>query len=93
MSVPSLSPRAFELLTWLSDEQWVKPMDLGGRDGSHHSGTLALLVRHGLAERRRRTKPWGAVRAWMYRRTSAGRTRAVGARPADTLKADRWPGG
>lgn len=29
--------------------QWVSPMDVGGHNGSHHSATLRLLVRHGLA--------------------------------------------
>ena len=35
----------------LSDEVWLTPMMMGGTDGSHHSGTLAQLVRKGLAER------------------------------------------
>ena len=30
---------------------WAQPMDVGGRDGSHHSATLNQLVRKGLAER------------------------------------------
>lgn len=30
---------------------WARPMDVGGRDGSHHSQTLAKLVKKGLAER------------------------------------------
>lgn len=32
---------------------WTQPMDVGGRDGSHHSTTLNQLVRKGLAERKK----------------------------------------
>ena len=32
---------------------WARPMDVGGRDGSHHSATLAQLARQGLAERKK----------------------------------------
>lgn len=53
VALKPLSPRAAELLRWLDDKQWKTPRDLGGRDDSHHSGTLALLVRHGLAERQK----------------------------------------
>ena len=49
----SLSPRELELLRWLDDEQWVRPMDIGGRDGSHHSATLTRLASRGLAERKK----------------------------------------
>ena len=58
----------------LSDEQWCTPRMLGGTDGSHHSATLAQLVRKGLAERKSRG---GHTRnVWQYRRTRAGK-RAV----------------
>ena len=46
--------------------QWAKPMDVGGRDGSHHSYTLSRLVAKGLVERR----PRGAASlrgSWQYR--------------------------
>ena len=33
---------------------WAQPMDIGGRDGSHHSVTLNQLVRKELAERNKR---------------------------------------
>ena len=33
---------------------WVRPMDIGGRNGSHHSATLSRLVKLGFAEERRR---------------------------------------
>lgn len=32
---------------------WVQPMDIGGRDGSHDSATLAQLARRGLVERKK----------------------------------------
>lgn len=41
------------VLTHLDDELWLRPMDVGGRDGSHHSTTLARLARAGLAERKK----------------------------------------
>lgn len=55
----------------LPDKFWCSPRMLGGTDGSHHSATLAQLVRKGLAERRLRG---GHTRsAWEYRRTPTGR--------------------
>lgn len=49
---------------------WLTPMFCGGSDGSHHSATLARLVRSGLVERKRRA---GYVRAsYFYRITRAG---------------------
>ena len=33
---------------------WARPMDIGARDGSHHTTTLRSLVKKGLAERRLR---------------------------------------
>lgn len=67
-----LTPRQRELLCHqLNDEQWCTPMMLGGADGSHHSATLAQLVRKGLAERSNRG---GHTRnVWQYRRTPAGK--------------------
>ena len=32
---------------------WAQPMDIGGRDGSHHAATLSQLARHGLVERKK----------------------------------------
>jgi hypothetical protein len=50
-----LSDRKREVLDALSGlhEGWARPMDVGGRDGSHHSATLAQLAKHGLAERKK----------------------------------------
>ena len=55
----------------LLDTQWCTPRMLGGTDGSHHSATLAQLVRKGLAEQSNRG---GHTRnVWQYRRTPAGK--------------------
>jgi hypothetical protein len=53
-----------ELLTTLRDEcdhrathgasWWVRPMDLGGHDGSNHSYILSKLVKKGFADARQR---------------------------------------
>lgn len=32
---------------------WARPMDIGARDGSHHSATLGQLAKYGLAERKK----------------------------------------
>lgn len=48
-------------------ECWWRPMDLGGHDGSHHSRTLAKLVRLGLAERRQRGALCATRGSWEYR--------------------------
>lgn len=46
-----MTERQLEVLRNLDDELWLTPMSVGGRDGSHHSATLAQLARRGLAER------------------------------------------
>ncbi len=68
----TLSARDRELLELIcSVRGWVRPMDLGGKDGSHHSATLAKFVRHGWARRRLRG---GHTRgAYAYRATPVGR--------------------
>jgi len=49
---------------------WLTPMFCGGRDGSHHSATLAKLCRHGLVEK---TERGGWTRgSLLYRITPAG---------------------
>jgi hypothetical protein len=51
---------------------WVRPLDCGGFNGSHHSYTLAKLARRGLAERYKFGGPRekGSCR---YRINTAGR--------------------
>lgn len=49
----SLSDRNnLRALIWHRDRgrEWVTPLDCGGENGSHHSASLAKLVRHGFAE-------------------------------------------
>lgn len=47
-------------------KSWWRPMDVGGFDGSHHSRTLAKLVKLGLAERRKRGSLAGIRSSWEY---------------------------
>jgi hypothetical protein len=61
----TLVPRQDDEHPWLSDRQrdvldslaihgdWARPMDIGARDGSHHSATLSRLARQGLVERKK----------------------------------------
>lgn len=76
-----MTPRQRELLRALCDvdgDDFVRPMDVGGTDGSHHSKTLRQLVAKGYAERRERG---GWTRnAWGYRATDKGRAALHGAR-------------
>jgi hypothetical protein len=49
-----LSDRSLDVLDALAVYgDWARPMDIGGRDGSHHSVTLSLLSRRQLAERKK----------------------------------------
>lgn len=34
--------------------EWCTPLDIGGHNGSHHSGTLATLARRGLVQFKQR---------------------------------------
>jgi len=52
--VTRISDRQREVLGSLAAyRDWARPMDVGGRDGSHHSATLGQLARQGLAERKK----------------------------------------
>jgi len=59
---------------------WARPLDLGARDSSHHSRTLAQLCGLGLVERGRRNTLinmiGGRRGSWKYRITATGRARA-----------------
>ena len=63
------------------DGEWARPMDVGGHNRSHHSATLAKLVRLGLAERRQRSA-WMSRGSWIYRATPAGRRALSAESPA-----------
>lgn len=77
-----LTDRQRELLVHLDDELWLRPMDVGGTDGSHHSRTLAQLARKGLAEESRGgDSARGTARhGYRFRRTPAGRAAVYGTR-------------
>lgn len=62
-----LTERDRDILDALPVDEFVRPMDVGGRDSSHHSATLAKLMRHGLVERKRHYR--GVTGGhWRYRR-------------------------
>ena len=62
-----LTDRDREVLAELPTDEWVRPMDVGGRDSSHHSATLRKLVRYGLAEQERHYRGVSSGH-WRYRR-------------------------
>lgn len=51
---------------------WLRPLDLGGRDGSNHSAILAQLIRRGLVESKVRS--YGGRGLKLYRITLTGRS-------------------
>ena len=70
-----LTETQFEVLCQFGAETgWLRPMDLGGRNGSNHSGVLAALERRGLVESRQRSGAPGYRGSKVYRLTAAGRT-------------------
>lgn len=52
--------------------RWLRPMDMGARDGSHHSAVLAALVRKGLVQRVQRGGLAYARGSYLYRLTPQG---------------------
>lgn len=53
-------------------EGWLRPMDVGGRDGSRHSATLRRLASRGLVESQRRDFGYGPRGSRLYRMTDEG---------------------
>ena len=51
---------------------WLRPMDVGGRDGSHHSATLRNLVRRGWANAYKRHAIYCSVGMTERQRWDAG---------------------
>lgn len=74
MGTETLTERERKILDKL-DEEWVRPMDVGGGSHSHHSATLNRLVEKGFAERRRRGSLMNALGSsrgsYVYRRKTA----------------------
>lgn len=71
----TLTENQVELLLQFDDHpSWLRPMDLGGRDGSNHSAVLAQLERKGMVESRKRSSFSSLRRSKLYRITPAGLT-------------------
>jgi len=51
--------------------EWARPMDVGGKDGTHHTHTLKSLAKKGLAERK--GERFYVRAAYRYRITAEGR--------------------
>jgi hypothetical protein len=60
---------------------WCRPMDLGGSNGSPHSGTLGRMVKRGWVERWNRAMFGGTRGSYLYRITDAGREALAVSRP------------
>jgi hypothetical protein len=62
-----------ELVHQSKDGRWLRPMDVGGTDGSHHSTTLNKLVNHGYAKLTWFGYPWKPRSHKRYLATEAGK--------------------
>lgn len=60
-----------DILREMTPGRWELPMDLGGSDGSHHSTTLAGMVKKGWVERATRSNRYKRP-SYKYRITQAG---------------------
>lgn len=54
-----ITPKQKDVLDTLAawggrDREWARPMDIGARDGSHHTATLRALIAKKLVERKLR---------------------------------------
>lgn len=59
-------------------DEWARPMDVGGTDGSHHTASLRALLKKGLVERRLRGSLLNQIRGTaLY-----DRLRGAGKRPS-----------
>ena len=72
----ALSPKQRDVLASLAvfggrTRAWARPMDIGARDGSSHTGVLRALIKKGLVERELR---WGQLTrgSYKYRLTPRG---------------------
>lgn len=71
-----------ELAAWHRTEKiGARPLDLGAHNGSHHSATLARLVRLGLVERKERAA-YQTRKSYRYSLTEAGYAQ-IGLKKAD----------
>jgi hypothetical protein len=64
-----ITDRDRQVLNDLSQTEWLRLLDIGGTNGSHHGSTVRKLIRYGLAEKRPRGGSIGGMRTtWEYRR-------------------------
>lgn len=61
----NLTDNQREVLESMDPESWQRPMDVGGRDASHHSHTLVALAKKGLVDRSVRAS--GMRGSYLYR--------------------------
>lgn len=84
-----------EMLRSSGDERWLRPMDVGGFDGSDESYRMAKLARLGLAERSRRNSIANDFNqgrgSYVYRLTGAGIVMCRG-RQSPTSETDQLGG-
>jgi hypothetical protein len=70
------------------DNEWVRPMDIGGSDGSRHSHVLAGLVKMGLVERKLRGGSIAGIRgSYVYRLATAMRSVDLGSTEGGKVEA------
>lgn len=81
----ALTDRQIDMLGYV-ERAWLRPMDMGGRDGSDHSSILAALVNKGLVERRQRGGMMAARGSYVYRITPAGEAALTDSRETQDLR-------
>jgi hypothetical protein len=86
----TLTPKQAEVLRAIHaqsrghrERQWLRPMDIGARDASHHSATMKRLAAKGLLDREPRNTltnvyQLGSRGSYVYRITKAGLAAARG---------------
>lgn len=61
------------ILASMEGHGWLRPMDVGGRDGSGHATMLRRMVDKEWVERERRDSATGSRASYLYRLTPKGR--------------------
>lgn len=56
-----------------AEDEWARPMDVGGTTGSYHGTYLARMTEKGWVERKRRDGAAVGRGSFLYRITAAGR--------------------
>jgi len=47
-----MTDRHYQILNEMQSGDWVRPMDVGGTDSSHHSSTLKAMITKGWVRKR-----------------------------------------